>query len=213
MKPIKILFFSPLDSLWSDEFKMTCSLLKTGAVSFGSLLRNELKSDSLLGNEIKSDMDSGKIISDANVCKILAERYFHSKDNTILSNFPLTPHRVDSVSEYIRKNELAIDAIVAVEISKENLLAKFKKQFHCLSEHSTQMIESENEQPICSQCGSGLRRAFDITNPNLVSTVERYCNEQYGDVVLAKYLSKNIDSKYINFSSAEEVSKQILGQR
>lgn len=76
--------------------------------------------------------------------------------------------------DHIEKSGLSLGAVVAVDLSKKYLVTKFRKQFRCSAGHSHKLIESDKDHPICTECGANLARAFDLTNPTLISTIERY---------------------------------------
>ena len=87
---MKILFFSPIYTIWSSELKLLGNMINAEVVYLGDMIRSEIKYGTELGNEINFAMNSGYLVSQELVCKLLQVRFFSDQTNKVLVHYPRT---------------------------------------------------------------------------------------------------------------------------
>ncbi len=87
-------------------------------VSTGVILREEIKKDSPLGNEIKGYVESGGLVPDETVIKILKQSLENEKDY-ILDGFPRSINQAESI------DDLGVDMVIYLEVPDEVVIERF----------------------------------------------------------------------------------------
>tara|TARA_B100001063_G_C16480419_1_gene412278 strand:- start:93 stop:635 length:543 start_codon:yes stop_codon:yes gene_type:complete len=176
---MKIIFISPFNPLWSDQLSELAVLLDASVMSIGDLLRDEVKKESALGIEIKCALQSGDIIDADLSSRLVVERFFLEPGDSILKGFPINKSQADALSGHIKAKKQSLDAIVVVDINKEQL---------------TDVLVSNS---------------YDLTNDKVSYLIDSFYKEKTGVLAAAQALAKALGSKYISFLSPLDAKGQL----
>ena len=92
-------------------------------LSTGELLRNEIKNKTELGKEISSIINSGSLVSDG-IVKKLVEIFISNKkykDRLIFDGYPRNLNQVKTLNELLNKYEQKIDLVLKLSVSLETI--------------------------------------------------------------------------------------------
>ena len=92
-------------------------------LSTGELLRNEIKNKTELGKEISSIINSGSLVSDG-IVKKLVEIFISNKkykDRLIFDGYPRNLNQVKTLNELLSKYEQKIDLVLKLSVSLETI--------------------------------------------------------------------------------------------
>ena len=97
------------------QAQVICDHLSIPQISTGDMLRNEIKSGSDLGKQAKSIMDSGKLVDDALIIKLVAKRITMGdcENGYLFDGFPRTIPQAESLKLENIKVDLILNIIVA----------------------------------------------------------------------------------------------------
>ncbi|MFD0994099.1 nucleoside monophosphate kinase [Tenacibaculum geojense] len=109
-RKIQIVFADPylgIDS-FSQELKENNN---SRIISLNTIIRAELNSDSELGNLLKKQLDSGEIVSDEVIIKLLKKEINKDSLNIILQKFPRIPKHLTLIKEVLSELKIEIDNV------------------------------------------------------------------------------------------------------
>jgi adenylate kinase len=95
-------------------------------ISTGDLFRANLSNQTPLGLEAKRYMDAGELVGDEVTVGMVRERLAEddARKGFILDGFPRTVAQADALAELLAKDGNALDAVVALEVPEEKLVAR-----------------------------------------------------------------------------------------
>ena len=126
-------------------------------LSTGDMLRAERASGSPLGKQVQAIMDAGRLVSDAIMIALIAQRIAALKDQGfILDGFPRTVPQAEALDEMLKKNGLAIDHVIELTVDEDALVDRISGRFSCkkcgASYHDRYHRPKQEGQ--CDICGS-----------------------------------------------------------
>ena len=147
------------------------------SISTGNILRAAIKDGTPTGLKAKSYMDSGKLVPDEVIIGIIGER-LEAEDcrkGCILDGVP----RTIAQAEALEKAEIKIDAVIAIEISEEEILRRMSGRRVCEACGSSYNIEAvpPRVEGICDNCGGRLIQRKDDTPETVQARLQVYHTE------------------------------------
>jgi adenylate kinase len=133
---------------------------KYGAVQLatGDMLRAVTRSGSALGAEVKSVMDSGRLVPDAILIAMIAERIAEPdcRNGFILDGFPRTVPQAEALDAMLSERGLMLDHVILFEVDEAALIDRLSGRFTCrvcgASYHDR--YNRPRVEGVCDICGS-----------------------------------------------------------
>ena len=136
-------------------------------VSTGDILRAAIQADTALGRSVASVLDSGALVSDDLVIKLIADRFQQSdaQDGALLDGFPRTIAQAEALEDLLGEDgiKLCIDLDVPTELATQRLSMR-----RVCQECGSIYVETDVEaiSGTCSKCGGDvIQRADDYPDP------------------------------------------------
>ena len=88
-------------------------------ISTGDILREEMKSGSELGHEVQRYVDSGELVPDDVIIRIIESKLSHdqqARKGFILDGFPRTVNQAQSMDSLLKKLDLPIDYVLYIRM-------------------------------------------------------------------------------------------------
>ena len=191
------------------QAEVICKHLGIPAISTGNILREALKSGTELGLKVKSYMESGGLVPDEIVIKIIEERVSKSdcKKGFILDGFPRTIPQAEALD----KMGINIDKVIEIDVSDDIIIERMSGRRVC--EQCGLSYHLKNKKPqqegICDKChGTLVQREDD--QPDTVKNRLKIYHAQTKP--LEKYYEKQGKLVIIHGDnkSIEETAKLVL---
>lgn len=99
-------------------------------ISSGSLLRQEIASDSELGKQIKSIIAKGNLVSDEIIIKMI-QNQLDSKPNAagfIFDGFPRTAKQAEALDKMLTEKKCPLKLVIILEITSEEMVERLLKR-------------------------------------------------------------------------------------
>ena len=192
------------------QAEILCKRLGIPSISTGNILRAAIKDGTPTGVQAKSYIDAGQLVPDEVIIGILNERIACSDcaNGFILDGVP----RTIAQAEAMDKAGIDIDAVIAIEISEDEILRRMSGRRVCEacgSSFNMQAIPPRVEG-ICDNCGGKLIQRKDDTPETVHKRLEVYHKETkplvgyYAERGLLKVV-ETTDNKEVTFRKIMEL--------
>lgn len=199
---MKLIFIGPQGSGKGTQAKILSEQLKIPHISTGDLLRNAIGE---LGEELRTQMNSGNLISDELVIKLLEQRILKEdcKNGFILDG---TPRNMNQVN--LLKNMTKIDKVVEITLSDELAIERISSRLSCRKCGAVYNILTNppKNKNICNLCKEELYRRTDDNPDAIKKRLKIYHNET--EPILKEY--KNILIKINGNQEIDKIAEDIL---
>ena len=192
------------------QAEILCKKLGIPSISTGNILRAAIKDGTPTGVQAKSYIDAGQLVPDEVIIGILNERIACSDcaNGFILDGVP----RTIAQAEAMDKAGIDIDAVIAIEISEDEILRRMSGRRVCEacgSSFNMQAIPPRVEG-LCDNCGGKLIQRKDDTPETVHKRLEVYHKETkpligyYAERGLLKIV-ETTDNKEVTFRKIMEL--------
>jgi adenylate kinase len=147
-------------------------------VSTGDILRAAVNADSALGREVASVLDSGALVSDDLVIKLIEDRFKEpdAQAGALLDGFPRTLAQAEALEDLLGKDgiKLCIDLDVPTELATQRLSTRRVCQ-ECGTIYNETDIEAISGT--CSKCGGDVIQRTDDQPEAIRKRLEAYVRD------------------------------------
>lgn len=137
-------------------------------LSTGEMLRATIASGSDLGNEVKAIVESGALVPDDIMIRMISDRIEEQPDcreGFILDGFPRTTAQAEALDRMLSEKGMQLDHVIELAVDAEVLAKRIGGRFSCTSCGAGYHDEFQSTavEGVCDHCGSTefSRRADD----------------------------------------------------
>ncbi|UCF59281.1 MAG: adenylate kinase [Candidatus Bathyarchaeota archaeon] len=159
---MKLVIFGPPGSGKGTYASRLKSKLDIVTISTGDIFREAIKQDTELGKKIKKYLDSGQLVPDETVIKVVRNRITRPdcKRGFILDGFPRTVEQAKALGETVK-----IDAIINLLIPEQIIIERLSNRRTCKNCGEIYNLKTlkPKKEGICDKCGGPLIQRKDDT--------------------------------------------------
>jgi adenylate kinase len=209
-----LIFMGPPGSGKGTQTDMLAEQLKIPAISTGELLRLEMKNKTKIGESIRARMDSGRMIDDKIVRKIMEKRLQKSdtKHGFILDGFPRHAQQIKDLEEILQEfHEEDKDVLVFfIHISAREVRRRLGQRRVCYNCGRTYHLDftPPKKKDTCDSCGYHLERRKDDEPKFITHRLEIFHKDN--DPMLDYFSSHNNLFRINGEQSIKKVQADIL---
>jgi adenylate kinase len=178
----------------------------------GDMLRAATRSGSALGQQVKSIMDSGRLVPDAILIAMIAERIAEPdcRNGFILDGFPRTVPQAEALDAMLSEHGTKLDHVILLEVDEAALIDRLSGRFTCrtcgASYHDR--YNRPKLEGVCDICGGREfeRRADD--RPEAVKTRFEAYRRQTAPI-LPYYRARGIIRQIDGMADIDTVTREI----
>jgi adenylate kinase len=129
----------------------------------GDMMRSAKEEDSDLGREVKEHVESGGLVPDDIVCKVLMERLdSEGDDGFILDGFPRTAGQADVLEGALERRNRRITAALLIEVPDDKLIERLAGRRTCAKGHPYHVEHNPpKHEGVCDIDGTKLTQRDD----------------------------------------------------
>ena len=159
---MKLVIFGPPGSGKGTYASRLKSKLNIATISTGDMFREAIKQNTELGKKIKKYLDSGQLVPDEAVIKIVRNRIAKPdcKKGFILDGFPRTVEQAKALETAVK-----IDAIINLLIPEQIIIERLSNRRTCKNCGEIYNLKTlkPKKEGICDKCGGPLIQRKDDT--------------------------------------------------
>ncbi len=147
-------------------------------IATGDLFRQAIEQGTELGIQVKSYMEKGMLVSDKITIRMVLERMSapDCESGVVFDGFPRSLEQARALDEALAKQAKAIDRVVYIKVSEEELLKRLSRRRIC---RNCQTLYHAIDSPPkiwgkCDQCGGELYQRPDDTDETVKKRLQVY---------------------------------------
>lgn len=162
---MNLILLGPPGAGKGTQAKLVAEQFGIPQISTGDILRRAVKDGTPLGQEAQAYMERGDLVPDAVVIGIIEERLTQPdcQAGYILDGFPRTEVQANALAETLGKRGGAIDHVVNIEVSDEELIPRLTGRRTCkeCQEPYNVAFNPPQREGVCDKCGGELIQRKD----------------------------------------------------
>ncbi len=213
---MNLIIFGPPGAGKGTQSSFLVNDLKMFQLSTGDLLRAELKSGSELSKQLKEIMDSGKLVSDDIINKLIEKKISDPsiKNNIIFDGFPRNLEQAKSLDKMLEKYDQKISGIINLKVDYSILVKRISGRVSCsiCKKPFNEFFDLPVDPSKCLNSSCGNRELIKRSDDNETTVSNRLKTYDEQTLPLLDYYSsrgivKDIDA----MKEISEVTAQIKG--
>lgn len=179
-------------------------------LSTGDMLRQEVASGTELGTEIKEIMESGKLIPDDVINKVMETRLELDK-GYILDGYPRTVEQAEFLDAFLNKNNKKVDLVIYFKLSEQEVIKRLTGRRKCpqCGKDYNLSFNPPAEDMVCDDCKSVLCQRADDCEEVIRKRLKVYDTET--KPLLTYYVEKNVLKEIEAEKTIEDIYKDLEG--
>ena len=213
-----IIFIAPPSAGKGTQSKLISEKYNLPHISTGDLLREETSKGTEFGNEIKAIMESGNLVSDEIITKLLENRLSQDDCNNgyILDGYPRNIEQAKIYEELLTKLNKDLGIVIFLDIPRQVALDRVLSRIVCPGCGASYNLAEESLKPkkegICDKCGNDLKVRSDDNSETFANRFDTYLSKSqslidyYKEKGVLKTVEIPADSTALStFSKIEEI--------
>jgi adenylate kinase len=145
-------------------------------IGTGDLLREHVEQETELGREAKQHMDSGGLVPDDLVIKMILEKVDEEGDDGfLLDGYPRTVPQADALAEELDKRGRRLNAALLVDAPDEVVMERITGRRQCSNGHVYHVkFDPPKHEGVCDQDGKPLNQRSDDKPEKVSKRLETY---------------------------------------
>jgi adenylate kinase len=181
-------------------------------ISTGDMLRARKNAGDALGRELQTIMAAGKLVPDALMIRMLAERIDapDARKGFILDGFPRTVPQAEALDRMLADKNLKLDAVIELKVDENALVERIAGRFACgkCGAGYHDVAQPTRVPGVCDKCGSTVFERREDDRPAAVRTRLSVYREQTAPI-LPYYRARGLLKSVDGMKPIDEVSAEI----
>lgn len=181
-------------------------------LSTGDMLREAVASGGELGRQVKQVMDSGHLVSDDLMIRMISDRIQRPDcaGGFILDGFPRTKRQAEALDEMLAHKGLGLNAVIEMAVDEDALVERIAGRFSCAECGAGYHDEFQGPEAdgVCDACGgTAFKRRADDNEETVRSRLAVYRDQTLP--ILPYYRAKGVLKTVDGMGAIDDVTRQI----
>lgn len=209
---MNLVFLGPPGSGKGTQSKRLQKTFGLVQLSTGDMLRAAVAEGTEIGLKAKQIMESGKLVPDDVIIKMIADRIKDDDCNNgfILDGFPRTVAQAEALDAMLAATKQKIDAVIELEVVDDEMVERISSRFTCAKCGAgyNKLLNPPLKQGVCDECGS---TEFVFRSDDKAETVAARLKAYHEQTapLLPYYRKKGILHSVDGMAEIDEVTRQI----
>lgn len=158
---MRVLLFGSPGSGKGTQAMLLADFLNVRKISLGDILREEVKKNSDLGREVKNYMESGTLVPDELVSRVIEE--YIDKRGFLLDGYPRNLSQAEKLDKILDKKGIDINSVIYLDIDEQIIIDRLSQRRVCKSCGANYHLVSlpAKKEDVCDRCSSELIQRSD----------------------------------------------------
>jgi len=181
-------------------------------LSTGDMLRDEVASGSELGQKAKAIIESGRLMPDNIMIRIVSEQLCRDEceNGFTLDGFPRTAEQAKALDELMAEKGMKLDGVIEMKVDDDLLTERITGRFSCArcgaGYHDRYHLPKQ--AGVCDECGSTeFRRRSDDNEKTVRDRLAAY--HELTEQILPYYRERNLLHTVNGMADIDEVTQEI----
>ena len=177
----------------------------------GNILRAAIEGDTELGREAKGYVDSGELVPDDLICRVIDERLDSGEadDGFILDGFPRTVGQAEMLGETLSRRGRSLTAALLIDAPDDEVVRRLSGRRVCAKNNHVYHVEFDppKNEGVCDQDGSRLTQRDDDKPETIRKRLEVY--HEQTEPLIEWYEEQGLLRRFDGNRGPEEVHSHI----
>ena len=177
----------------------------------GNILRAAIEGDTELGREAKGYVDSGELVPDDLICRVIDERLDSGEadDGFILDGFPRTVGQAEMLGETLSRRSRSLTAALLIDAPDDEVVRRLSGRRVCAKNNHVYHVEFDppKNEGVCDQDGSRLTQRDDDKPETIRKRLEVY--HEQTEPLIEWYEEQGLLRRFDGNRGPEEVHSHI----
>ncbi len=200
---MRLIFLGPPGAGKGTQAKRIMEEYGIRQLSTGDILRANRRADTELGRRAQSYMDSGQLVPDELILRMVAEEFQKPElaSGYILDGFPRTVAQAEGLDTLLSELGQKLDAVLILEVADEELIERLTSRRSCptCGRIYNLLFNPPRQEDICDEDGTKLIQRSDDTRATVLNRLQVY---QQQTAPLIQYYEPSGLSRHIQGSGS-----------
>lgn len=173
---LRIVLLGPPGAGKGTQAQKLVEFYKVPQISTGDILRAERKAGSAIGKEAQSYMDSGKLVPDDLILRLVERELEKNPPGYILDGFPRTIPQAESLDQKLASRKMPLEKAVELTVDYGEIVRRAVGRRTCPNDGSMYHVESNPPKVAgrCDKCDGPLVQRPDDQEETVRKRLEEY---------------------------------------